>query len=95
MLVTQATAASMLNVSIRTIQRLQHAGQLPTIRVGRANRIPEKSVEDYLCQKTCCRPASSSAAENTMLRSTMEQEAAELAYGQRIAKSQLRGLKAG
>ena len=54
-----------------------------------------KAVEEYLCQKTCCRPVSFSAAENTMSLTTMEREAAELAYGQRIAKLQLRGLKAG
>ena len=40
-------------------------------------------------------PVSFSAAENTMSLTTMEREAAELAYGQRIAKLQLRGLKAG
>ncbi|MBC2876435.1 excisionase family DNA-binding protein [Streptomyces sp. TYQ1024] len=31
-----------------TVYRLVHAGYLPAIRVGRAFRVPEEAVHDYL-----------------------------------------------
>ena len=45
-LLTQQEAASMLNVSVRTVERLRHKGQIKTVRLSyRTIRIPKLDVE--------------------------------------------------
>ena len=45
---TVAEVATIMRVSKMTVYRLVHAGELPAIRVGRAFRVPEQAVHDYL-----------------------------------------------
>lgn len=40
--------ARFLRVSKMTVYRLIHAGDLPSVRVGRSYRVPEQAVRDYL-----------------------------------------------
>jgi excisionase family DNA binding protein len=47
-LLTVAEVAHMLNVSFRTIRRLIAARELKVIRVGRAIRISQAAVHDYV-----------------------------------------------
>ncbi|WP_028935716.1 helix-turn-helix domain-containing protein [Pseudonocardia spinosispora] len=44
-LLTVAEVAAMVRVSKMTIYRLAHAGELPSVRVGRSIRIPTHAVE--------------------------------------------------
>lgn len=44
-LLTVAEVAAMVRVSKMTIYRLVHAGELPSLRVGRSVRIPARAVE--------------------------------------------------
>ncbi|GMA87810.1 hypothetical protein GCM10025868_30600 [Angustibacter aerolatus] len=46
--VTVAEVAAIMRVSKMTVYRLVHAGDLPAVRVGRAFRVPEQAVHDYL-----------------------------------------------
>ncbi|MGW3865785.1 helix-turn-helix domain-containing protein [Streptomyces sp. NPDC005047] len=45
---TVAEVASVMRVSRMTVYRLVHSGHLPAIRVGRAFRVPEQAVHEYL-----------------------------------------------
>jgi excisionase family DNA binding protein len=45
---TVAEVASVMRVSKMTVYRLVHSGHLPAIRVGRAFRVPEQAVHEYL-----------------------------------------------
>jgi excisionase family DNA binding protein len=45
---TVAEVASLMRVSKMTVYRLVHSGELPAVRVGRALRVPETAVHDYL-----------------------------------------------
>ncbi|MFC4912915.1 helix-turn-helix domain-containing protein [Actinomadura gamaensis] len=45
---TVAEAAALMKVDKATVLRLIHSGELPAIRVGRAMRIPEQAIRDYL-----------------------------------------------
>lgn len=53
-LITQQEAASMLNVSIRTVERLRLKGKLKTIRLSyRTVRIPKLDVERLIQGSKC------------------------------------------
>lgn len=45
---TVAEVAAVLRVSKMTVYRLVHSGELPSVRVGRSFRVPEKAVDAYL-----------------------------------------------
>lgn len=45
---TVAEVAAVMRVSKMTVYRLVHSGELPSVRVGRSFRVPEKAVTDYL-----------------------------------------------
>ena len=45
---TVAEVAAIMRVSKMTVYRLVHAGDLPTVRVGRSFRVPEDEVHKYL-----------------------------------------------
>jgi excisionase family DNA binding protein len=45
---TVAEVAGVLRVSRMTVYRLIHDGKLPAVQVGRAMRVPEQAVQDYL-----------------------------------------------
>ncbi|MDX2572497.1 MULTISPECIES: helix-turn-helix domain-containing protein [Streptomyces] len=45
---TVAEVASLMRIRKSTVYRLVHTGHLPAIRVGRAFRVPEQAVHDYL-----------------------------------------------
>nr|WP_109473459.1 helix-turn-helix domain-containing protein [Ornithinimicrobium cavernae] len=45
---TVAEVAAVMRVSKMTVYRLVHSGELPSVRVGRSFRVPEKAVQDYL-----------------------------------------------
>lgn len=45
---TVAEVAAVMRVSKMTVYRLVHSGHLPAIRVGRAFRVPEQAVHEYL-----------------------------------------------
>ncbi|MFJ7046822.1 helix-turn-helix domain-containing protein [Streptomyces sp. NPDC101112] len=45
---TVTEVASVMRVSKMTVYRLVHSGHLPAIRVGRAFRVPEQAVHEYL-----------------------------------------------
>ena len=45
---TAAEVASVMRVSKMTVYRMVHGGDLPTVRVGRSFRVPEKAIHDYL-----------------------------------------------
>lgn len=45
---TVAEVAAVLRVSRMTVYRMVHTGVLPSVRVGRSFRVPEKAVDDYL-----------------------------------------------
>ncbi|WP_026416370.1 helix-turn-helix domain-containing protein [Actinomadura oligospora] len=45
---TVAEVAAVMRVSKMTVYRLAHAGELPSIRVGRSFRVPAAAVYDYL-----------------------------------------------
>ena len=45
---TVAEVASIMRVSKMTVYRMVHAGELPSIRVGRSFRVPEDEVHKYL-----------------------------------------------
>lgn len=45
---TVAEVAAVMRVSKMTVYRLLHAGELPSVRVGRSFRVPEQAVHDYL-----------------------------------------------
>lgn len=45
---TVAEVATVMRVSKMTVYRLVHSGELPSVRVGRSFRVPEKAVQDYL-----------------------------------------------
>jgi excisionase family DNA binding protein len=45
---TVAEVAAVMRVSRMTVYRLIHDGRLPAVQVGRAMRVPEQAVRDYL-----------------------------------------------
>ena len=45
---TVAEVASIMRVSKMNVYRLVHSGELPAIRVGRAFRVPERAVHEFL-----------------------------------------------
>lgn len=45
---TVAEVAAVMRVSKMTVYRLVHSGELPSVRVGRSFRVPEKAVQEYL-----------------------------------------------
>ncbi len=45
---TVAEVAKVMRVSKMTVYRLVHSGELPSVRVGRSFRVPEKAVQEYL-----------------------------------------------
>ena len=45
---TVAEVAAIMRVSKMTVYRLVHSGVLPSVRVGRSFRVPERAVNDYL-----------------------------------------------
>jgi excisionase family DNA binding protein len=47
-LLTVAEVAALMRVSKMTVYRLLHAGDLPSVRVGRSFRVPERAVHVYL-----------------------------------------------
>jgi excisionase family DNA binding protein len=49
---TVVEIAATMRVSRATVYRLLHAGQLPSIRVGRSLRIPRVAVETYVRTST-------------------------------------------
>jgi len=48
LLVTKAEAAEYLSVSVRTVERLVAAGQLPLLHIERASRLRLVDVEAYV-----------------------------------------------
>lgn len=51
-LLTVKETAARLGVTTRTIERLNYAGKLPRVKIGRAVRIPLSAVADYLDSAT-------------------------------------------
>lgn len=47
---TVAEVAAIMRVSKMTVYRMIHSGTLPAIRVGRAFRVSERAVNDFLRQ---------------------------------------------
>ncbi|MEU9397714.1 helix-turn-helix domain-containing protein [Streptomyces sp. NPDC048324] len=47
-LLTVAEVASIMRIRKSSVYRLVHSGHLPAIRVGRAFRVPEQAVHDFL-----------------------------------------------
>ena len=45
---TVAEVATVMRVSMMTVYRLVHSGELPAVRGGRSFRVPEQAVHDYL-----------------------------------------------
>lgn len=45
---TVAEVAAIMRVSKMTVYRLVHSGELPSVRVGRSFRVPERAVNEYL-----------------------------------------------
>jgi excisionase family DNA binding protein len=45
---TVAEVALIMRVSMMTVYRLVHSGELESIRVGRSFRVPEQAVNQYL-----------------------------------------------
>ncbi|GAA2350773.1 hypothetical protein GCM10010376_86380 [Streptomyces violaceusniger] len=45
---TVAEVASLMRIGKMTVYRLVHSGHLPAVRVGRAFKVPEQAVHDYL-----------------------------------------------
>ncbi len=45
---TVAEVAAVMRVSKMTVYRLVHSGELPSVRVGRSFRVPERAVNEYL-----------------------------------------------
>ena len=45
---TIAEVAEIMRVSIMTVYRLVHAGEMPAVRVGRSFRVHESAVNEYL-----------------------------------------------
>ena len=48
LLLTPAEAAISLRLARSTIYELMGAGQLPSVRIGRARRIPVQAIRDFL-----------------------------------------------
>jgi len=48
LLITPAEAAVALRLARSTIYELMGTGQLPSVRIGRARRIPVKAIKDFL-----------------------------------------------
>jgi excisionase family DNA binding protein len=49
-LLTVAEVAGILRVSVRTVYNLLEAGALRGVRVGRAWRVPESALEEFISQ---------------------------------------------
>jgi excisionase family DNA binding protein len=45
---TVAEVAAIMRVSKMTVYRLVHSEELPSVRVGRSFRVPERAVTEYL-----------------------------------------------
>ncbi|MEN3011170.1 MAG: helix-turn-helix domain-containing protein [Candidatus Bipolaricaulaceae bacterium] len=48
---TAQEVAQLLRVSVRTIHRLIHAGELPAVRVGRQWRVPAAALRELITPK--------------------------------------------
>jgi len=51
-LLTKGEAADLLGVSTRTVDKLVHAGEITSLKIGRARRIPRKALLAYIRAKT-------------------------------------------
>lgn len=51
-LLTDKEAADRANCSVTTIRRLRRDGTLPTVRIGRATRVPASALDDYILSCT-------------------------------------------
>lgn len=51
-LLTVREAAKVLRLSVPTLYRLMRAGQLKSVKLGGARRIPEREVERLVTRKT-------------------------------------------
>ena len=49
-MLTVAEVAGILRVSVRTVYNLLEAGTLRGVRVGRAWRVPESALEEFIAQ---------------------------------------------
>lgn len=47
-LMTAAEVAALLQVSLRTVRRLIADGTLPSVRIGRAVRVPQEALDAFL-----------------------------------------------
>lgn len=47
---TVAEVAELMRVSRMTVYRMVHAGEIPSVRVGRSFRVPQAAVEQMLSQ---------------------------------------------
>jgi len=90
-LLTQQEAASMLNVSVRTVERLRHKGQIKTVRLSyRTIRIPKLDVEKLMFEGSKCNTTENrqGSVQNQMGNTTFITQKAEEAenyhYGQKI-----------
>lgn len=90
-LLTQQEAASMLRVSVRTINRMRQKGQLKTIKLSyRTVRIPKLDVEKFMFEGSKCNTIENrqGSAQNQMGNTTFITQKAEEAenyhYGQKI-----------
>ncbi len=50
-LLTDRQAAARLGVSRATARRMRYRGQLPTIRIGRAVRIPADAIDSFIARQ--------------------------------------------
>ena len=98
-LLTQQEAASMLGVSVRTVERLRHKGQIKTVRLSyRAIRIPKLDVERLIEGSRWNRNPQGyfkKKMENGMSFTQTMAEAKEEVYGRQIYKSQKSGFMVG
>lgn len=47
---TVAEVAELMRVSRMTVYRMVHSGEIPSVRVGRSFRVPQRAVEEMLSQ---------------------------------------------
>ena len=100
-LITQAEAASILKVSIRTITRYRQAGLLQTVKINRQTiRIPKLSVEKFIGEsqweeKQKIHTSSAMQTETFTSCLTPTDVAREIHFGQKIWKSQRLGSRVG
>jgi len=90
--ITQAEAAALLSVSIKTITRLRHDGQLPFVKVRNSIRIKRSDIEWQLNYRQGLVRKQTDIGMSTGM---MASETENIAYGRKIARQQRLGFSAG